>query len=72
MEKLEGGLLFELLYEVPHLSDGVCRHFFRQMIEGLEACHKVGMVRRDLKPESFVLDKNFNVKMIDLGIAAPA
>ena len=72
MEFLEGGSIFDFLFDLPNFPDGFCRYFFRQMIEGLEACHKSGVVHRDLKPENIVLDKNFNIKIIDFGLAGPA
>ena len=72
MEFLRGGSLFDFLFELPNFSDGFCRYFFRQIIEGLEACHKAGVVHRNLKPENIVLDENFNIKIIDFSLAGPA
>ena len=31
--------------------------------------HKKGITHRDIKLENFVLDKNFNIKLIDFGFA---
>ena len=48
----------------------MCRYLFKQMIDGLEACHLHGVTHRDLNPESILLDQNFNIKITDFGWAA--
>jgi len=51
-------------------NEGVARHMFRQMLLGLEACHKNGVAHRDLKPENILLDEEYNVRIADFGAAA--
>lgn len=41
------------------------------MIEGVEYLHKTGIIHTDLKPHNLLLDSQFNVKIADLGLAAP-
>jgi len=40
-------------------------------MEGLEYCHVNGITHRDLKPENLLLDKSYNIKIMDFGFAAP-
>lgn len=41
------------------------------MVNAVEYCHSKGITHRDLKPENIMLDSNFNLKVIDFGLAAP-
>lgn len=43
------------------------RFYFKQLLEGLEALHNIGILHRDLKPENLLLDKHFNLKIADFG-----
>jgi len=40
------------------------------MLVGVDYLHSQGVVHRDLKPENLVLDSNFNLKIVDFGLAA--
>ena len=71
VELASGGEIFDYVAETGRFSENVCRYFFRQMIDGLEACHKNGVTHRDLKPENILLDENYNIKLADFGWAAP-
>jgi serine/threonine protein kinase len=39
------------------------------MAEALSYIHKQGFFHRDLKPENLLIDQEFNIKLIDFGIA---
>ena len=56
VELAQGGEIFDYVAETGRFSEKVSRYFFRQMIEGLEACHNEGISHRDLKPENILLD----------------
>lgn len=39
------------------------RGYLHQMVKGLEACHKQGIIHRDLKTENILIDRNGVVKV---------
>ena len=71
VELAQGGEIFDYVAETGRFSERVSRYFFRQIIEGLEACHNKGVSHRDLKPENILLDEFYNIKLADFGWAAP-
>jgi len=69
LEYAPGGELFDILYYTSALEPIVARTYFRQMILGLEACHKAGIAHRDIKPQNLLLDSRFNLKLTDFGLS---
>ena len=69
LEYVPGGELFDILYYTSALEEIIARTYFRQMIAGLEACHNAGIVHGHLKPQNFLLDSRFNIKITDFGIS---
>jgi serine/threonine protein kinase len=69
MELCPNGELFDILYNTGKFSEPVARHYFRQILSGLEACHAVGVAHRDMKPENILFDAAFNLKLADFGFA---
>ncbi|KAJ6227022.1 protein kinase [Anaeramoeba flamelloides] len=68
-EYLEHGELFDFIVAHEKLTENTARRFFREIISGIEYCHKLGIVHRDLKPENLLLDHNHRVKVIDFGFS---
>jgi len=69
LEYAPGGELFDILYYTSALKETVARTYFKQIINGLEACHNANVVHRDLKPQNLLLDSKFNLKITDFGLS---
>jgi len=70
LELATGGELFDYLMYTGKFTEKLTRSYFHQLVEGMEACHKVGVAHRDLKPENLLLDENMVLKLADFGFAS--
>lgn len=43
--------------------------FMHQLLDGLDYCHSIGVVHRDLKPQNLLIDRNGTLKIADFGLA---
>ncbi|KAK6123052.1 hypothetical protein DH2020_043204 [Rehmannia glutinosa] len=69
MEYVPRGELFDYIVEKGRLQEDEARHFFQQIVAGVEYCHRNMVVHRDLKPENLLLDLKGNVKVADFGLS---
>mmetsp|Transcript_16451 Transcript_16451/g.41028 ORF Transcript_16451/g.41028 Transcript_16451/m.41028 type:complete len:464 (-) Transcript_16451:952-2343(-) len=69
MEYVKTGELFDYIVEKGRLMEDDARHFFQQIISGVEYCHRNMVVHRDLKPENLLLDAKMNIKIADFGLS---
>uniref|UniRef100_A0A7S3JSI0 non-specific serine/threonine protein kinase n=1 Tax=Aureoumbra lagunensis TaxID=44058 RepID=A0A7S3JSI0_9STRA len=69
MEYVSNGELFDYIVSKGRLAPDEARHFFHQIISGVEYCHFHDIVHRDLKPENLLLDKDNNIKIADFGLS---
>lgn len=75
MELLEGADLRALARRHGQLPRGMVRDALWQLVQGLAAAHRAGVIHRDLKPENVFVaravrpDEAFTVKILDFGIA---
>ncbi|MBI1752544.1 MAG: protein kinase [Acidobacteria bacterium] len=71
MEFLKGITLRNLLDGRGRLPMQLALRIARQVAEGLEAAHAVGVVHRDIKPGNVLFDVRGDVRIMDFGLAAP-
>lgn len=71
MEPILGGELFDYIANSGCFGAKFSRHFFKQMLMGLNYIHSTGFSHRDLKPENILLDDKYRVKIIDFGFTCP-
>jgi len=69
MEYVHGEDLKQLIRKVGRLSPGQAVGITRQVCEGLEEAHKLGVVHRDLKPQNIMVDEDGKARIMDFGIA---
>lgn len=69
MEYVRAGELFDYIVEKGRLPESEARHFFQQIVSGVEYCHRHMVVHRDLKPENLLLDASTAVKIADFGLS---
>mmetsp|Transcript_13140 Transcript_13140/g.20233 ORF Transcript_13140/g.20233 Transcript_13140/m.20233 type:complete len:288 (+) Transcript_13140:90-953(+) len=68
MEFVERGEL--LSYIGPEgAPENEVRDVFLQILEALNYCHQHQVVHRDLKLENLLVDKNYNIKILDFGFS---
>ncbi len=71
MEYLKGVTLKQLVDDRGALPVPLVLRIGRQVAEGLEAAHAVGVVHRDVKPLNVLFDARGDAKIMDFGLAAP-
>eukprot|EP00657_Telonema_sp_P-1_P009182 TRINITY_DN3357_c0_g1_i1.p1 TRINITY_DN3357_c0_g1~~TRINITY_DN3357_c0_g1_i1.p1 ORF type:complete len:318 (+),score=48.34 TRINITY_DN3357_c0_g1_i1:155-1108(+) len=73
MELAEMDLL-ELINALGCIDEDVARAYFRDLIHGLDTCHKVNVVHLDVKPDNLLIiddgTTNGRVKLTDFGLSA--
>ncbi|MGB7295865.1 MAG: serine/threonine-protein kinase [Candidatus Aminicenantales bacterium] len=69
MEYISGEDLKSFLHRVGRLPIGKAVSISRQVCEGLDEVHRLGVVHRDLKPSNVMIDKDGNARIMDFGIA---
>ncbi len=70
LELAENGELFDYIYfPKKGFGEDYGRFLFRDMMNGLNACHKVGVVHRDLKTENIMMTSDWVLKIADFGYA---
>jgi serine/threonine protein kinase len=69
MELIDGETLAEVVKKRgrPTLQEA-CR-WIRQAALALHAAHETGLIHRDVKPGNFMLDRDGQIKVLDLGLA---
>uniref|UniRef100_A0A7S2TF35 Protein kinase domain-containing protein n=1 Tax=Lotharella oceanica TaxID=641309 RepID=A0A7S2TF35_9EUKA len=68
--ELAGEELFDYIVERGRLDEHEGKRFFRQLIEGLDHCHRRRVAHRDLKPENILVTPDGDIKIADFGLSA--
>ena len=68
-EFMENGDLLQYIQCGGCLPAPIARYYARQLVEAVLAMHQAGVCHRDLKLDNLVLDSDFNLKVIDFGLA---
>lgn len=69
LEYAAGGELFDRIEPDVGMQEWQAQKYFKQLINGLEYMHSLGIAHRDLKPENILLDCHDNIKISDFGMA---
>ena len=69
LELVNGGCLFDYVAHAGRFEEKYARHYFNQLLSGLNHIHASGFAHRDIKLENLMLDDQFNLKIADFGFA---
>ncbi|HVS01449.1 MAG TPA: WD40 repeat domain-containing serine/threonine-protein kinase [Thermoanaerobaculia bacterium] len=69
MEHVDGRALIDVIESRGPLELAEAREVASQLLAGLEAIHRAGLVHRDLKPENVMITRTGRVVVMDFGIA---
>lgn len=68
-ELISGGELFDYIDDHGYFERHVVRYLISQILKGVLFLHSNGLAHRDLKTSNILFDANFNIKIVDLGLA---
>ncbi|NXR19215.1 RIPK1 kinase, partial [Cinclus mexicanus] len=69
MEYVDRGNMMKVLQNIS-LPLSVRGRFVLEITEGMLYLHEQGFVHKDLKPENILVDRDFHIKIADLGVAS--
>ena len=68
MEYIEGQELKNIIKsDIPNLQSAI--DYATQIVEGLQAAHKKGIVHRDIKSSNIMISEDGKIKIMDFGLA---
>ncbi len=71
MEYVRGITLRYLLKQSGRLPYSAGLRLARELVRGLDAAHRSGVLHRDIKPENLLIEPSGNAKLTDFGLARP-
>lgn len=69
MEFLCQGELFDYIVKKKRMDEDEACKVFDQLISGIEYCHKLKIVHRDLKLENILIDYDQTIRIVDFGLS---
>lgn len=69
MDFSNGGELYDLVDSNGKLTEVQARHYFAQMLDGLEYLQSIGVCHRDMSLENILVSRDGNCRIIDLGMS---
>ena len=61
--------LFDFINDHGFLDESLARDFLRQVVEAILACHKRGVIHRDIKAANVLITNDGTAKLTDFGVA---
>lgn len=71
MEYVAGRTLRDVLNEFQSIPEAKAIGIIEQVLQGLDAAHRAGIIHRDIKPENVLLADDGRIKLSDFGLARP-
>ena len=72
MEFVDGDEFLTTLIDHSGFNEEICRYYFKQILQGINALHLSGLAHRDLKPDNMMLTKgHYDIKITDFGFLIP-
>ena len=68
-ELARNGDFFDYIKVSGSLPRPIVQVYVQQLIKAISSMHQAGVCHRDLKLENLMLDDNYNLKIIDFGLA---
>lgn len=69
MEYLENGTLQQEILRQFQLSEKMARKYLIQLLDAVKYIHEHGILHRDIKAENILLDRNYNIRLVDFGFS---
>jgi len=69
-EKLPNGDLYDYVSDCGAFSESMTRLLARQLLFAVHSMNMQDLANRDLKLENILIDKDYNIKIVDFGFAS--
>jgi eukaryotic-like serine/threonine-protein kinase len=69
MDYVDGASLQDIVQRSGVMEASRAAHYIKQTAEGLQYAHQAGLVHRDVRPGNLLIDRQGNVRILDMGLA---